>query len=135
MEEVIILSVLVFLEAIVSITCVHLLNTPSKKRRRHRWWVKPIIAQRNQEGSMRILLSKGPSDGFYYEHYLRMSKENFIFLLEKIESHLQKPDDKYRKSITPSEKLSVTLRYLATGSLWFMLILKVFNWHFMYFSA
>ena len=119
-EEVIVLSILILYQAIISIACSYSLDCTTRnqsviKRRRHRWWIRPIIKKRHNEGATHLLLSKNPSDGFFFEQYLRLSKENFDFLLDKINRHLLKKDTKCRKSITPSEKLAVTLRYLATG--------------------
>ena len=119
-EEVIVLMILILYQAIMSIACAYSLDCTTRnqsviKRRRHRWWIRPIINKRHIEGATHLLLSKNPSDGFFFEQYLRLSLENFDFLLDKINRHLLKKDTKCRKSITPSEKLAVTLRYLATG--------------------
>ncbi|XP_067285679.1 uncharacterized protein [Pseudorasbora parva] len=46
---------------------------------------------------------------------LRISVEDFNFLLEKVAPHITKKDTHLRKAISPKERLSVTLRFLATG--------------------
>jgi hypothetical protein len=114
-EEGIILSLWILYEAFLSVAGLLLNDKRSRKRRRHRWWIKPIIRQRHNEGTTHVLLSKTPSDGFYYEDYFRMSKENFNFLLTKISTRIEKPDTHFRRPISPADKLSVTLRFLATG--------------------
>ncbi|XP_057206181.1 uncharacterized protein LOC130564252 [Triplophysa rosa] len=44
-----------------------------------------------------------------------MSVEDFHFLLEKVAPHITKKDTHLRKAISPKDRLSVTLRFLATG--------------------
>jgi len=112
-EEGIILSLCILYEALLSV--LSLLMDDKRKRRHRRWWIKPIIRLRQNEGTRQVLLSKTPSDGFYYEQYLRMSKENFNWLLTKISARIEKSDTRFRQAISPAEKLSVTLRFLATG--------------------
>jgi len=116
-DEGIILGLWVLYQTFLSVVSLILNDQRSRKPRRHRWWVKPIIRQRHHEETTRVLLPKTPSDGFYYENYLRMSKENFNFLLARISTRIGKSDIHFRQSISPSDKLSVTLRYLATGNI------------------
>jgi hypothetical protein len=125
LEEGIVLNALVLYQAILSISCAYLLhvdNERENRRRRHKWWVKPLIRKREYEGTTKILLAKNPSDGFYHENFLRLSREDFNFLLEKISSDLQTSDTRCRRAITPSEKLAVTLRFLATGTIYLFYI-------------
>ena len=44
-----------------------------------------------------------------------MDRNHFQFLVKKLRNHLYKKDTKMRKSITPDEKVSLLIRYLATG--------------------
>ena len=78
-EEGIILSLLVLYQAFLSAVGLLLNDKRPRQRRRHRWWIKPIIRRRQNEGTTHVLLSKIPSDGFHYEIYFRKSKENFNF--------------------------------------------------------
>ena len=86
-----------------------------RRVKRRKWWVRPLLKVRRHEGAYNILLSKSVSDGFYYESYLRMDKNNFFYVLSKIEHVISGQDTRLRRSITAAEKLAVTLRYLATG--------------------
>jgi len=115
-EEGLILSLWVLYEALLSVLSLVLDEKRSHRRRHRRWWIKPIIRQRQKEGTHHLLLSKTPSDGFYYEKYLRMSKENFISLLAKTSARIAKSDTRFRQAIRPEVKLSATLRFLATGN-------------------
>ncbi|KAG0715169.1 hypothetical protein GWK47_012565 [Chionoecetes opilio] len=44
-----------------------------------------------------------------------MSKDNFVKLLNLVSPLIRKQDTKLRKAVSPAQRLSVTLRYLATG--------------------
>lgn len=50
-----------------------------------------------------------------YCRCLRMDTDTFNFLLKKVAPLIKKQDTHLRESIPPSERLSVTLRHLATG--------------------
>lgn len=52
-----------------------------------------------------------------FHSFHRMSKENFVKLLRIVSPLIKKEDTKLRKAISPAQRLSVTLRYLATGNL------------------
>ena len=45
-----------------------------------------------------------------------MSPESFKYILNVVGPSIQKNDSRFRKAISPSEKLSLTLHYLAYGS-------------------
>lgn len=48
-------------------------------------------------------------------NYLRMSEENFQKLLNLVEMRITKVDTHLRQAITAEERLTATLRFLATG--------------------
>ncbi|XP_068219245.1 uncharacterized protein, partial [Palaemon carinicauda] len=48
-------------------------------------------------------------------NYLRMDEDTYIYLLNRVSPFITYEDTNMRKAITPHERLSVTLRYLATG--------------------
>uniref|UniRef100_I3JLH2 DDE Tnp4 domain-containing protein n=1 Tax=Oreochromis niloticus TaxID=8128 RepID=I3JLH2_ORENI len=50
-----------------------------------------------------------------FRDLLRMSVEDFNYLLERVSPAIIKKDTHLRKAISPRERLSVTLRFLATG--------------------
>ncbi len=103
---------------VILIAGIRLLSLDRRRRvnvhRRRKWWVKPIIGSRAEEGTANILMSKSPSDGFFYQKFFRVDKKTLEFLLNLISPGLQRLDT-VRASIPVREKLAVTLRYLATG--------------------
>lgn len=53
-----------------------------------------------------------PGDWF---NYLRMDEETYLELLTLVTPLIQKKSSHLREAISPHERLTVTLRYLATG--------------------
>ncbi|KYN08599.1 Sodium channel protein 60E [Cyphomyrmex costatus] len=63
-----------------------------------------------------------------YLRYLRMSTEMFEDLVIKVTPLIQRRDTHLRKCISPSERLSVTLRHLATvPTMWVFLFSRHCN--------
>lgn len=117
---------LVFSVAVISYAAVmltrHVLDyqdTLATKKGRKRKWVKKILLERQREGTAKILIPKLISDDFLHTNYLRMDSNSFEELLQVIAHRITGKDTKMRRCISPSEKLAVTLRYLATGRLLF----------------
>lgn len=95
-----------------------------KMKRKKQLWVRNWIAKRYEEGVHAKLLKEiGVEDTISYENFIRMSKTCFDDLLEKITPRIKKKDTRLRKAISPSERLTLTLRFLATGK-WFIIIIK-----------
>lgn len=87
-----------------------------KKKRKKRLWVRNWISKRHEEGVHAKLLKEiSIEDNISYENFIRMSKTCYDDLLEKITSRIKKKDTHLRKAISPSERLTLTLRFLATG--------------------
>ena len=63
---------------------------------------------------MRLLreLRDEPND---WRNYLRMDIDTYTFLLELVTPHIKKEDSCMRTAISPHERLTATLRFLATG--------------------
>lgn len=69
-------------------------------------WVHPINQKRNLKGFIGEL--KADPSKFY--NYCRMKASTFDYILELISRKIQKKNTKFRTSITPEERLLVTLR-------------------------
>lgn len=50
-----------------------------------------------------------------FREMLRMTCEEFEFILSLVEDKVRKQHTKMRRAITPRERVSLTLRFLATG--------------------
>lgn len=90
----------------------------SKRRRKstRRQWVANWVQRRASLGVHDQLLNEfRTEDAKLYKNFTRMTTTNYDFLLERVAPLIQRQDTLMRKAITPSERLSVTLRFLATG--------------------
>ncbi|XP_068094158.1 uncharacterized protein [Hyperolius riggenbachi] len=84
-------------------------------RQRRRYWVHPLLKERQKKGQFWLLyrdLRQHPEKFF---GYARMSIESFDQLLALLSSDLKRKDTRFRRSVTPTERLLITLRFLATG--------------------
>lgn len=93
-----------------------------------RYCIRPFLRQRLRYGAMnnqfRCLLQKSDLE---FKSFMRLTKQQFFEVLEFIKDDISTDGSKSRRSITPMEKLMVTLRYLVGGeshktlSLYFMI--------------
>jgi len=85
-----------------------------KKRRnekkKRQYWVHPILEDRSVKGLFATLYTdlRANPDKFFL--FARMSLSSFDELVQKLESKLQKQEMHMRMSISPVEKVLVTLR-------------------------
>jgi len=60
-----------------------------------------------------------------FRNFLRMDKIDFEELLEKVTPVIQRQDTWMREAISASERLSITLRFLATGDSFLEIMLRL----------
>ncbi|KAJ8911111.1 hypothetical protein NQ315_003373 [Exocentrus adspersus] len=89
-----------------------MLKVPKKKRSRRRQ--KCWIEKRATYSHINLIkeLTNEPDD---FRNYLRMDEATYRHLLDLISPLIKKDDTVMKRSITPHERLSATLRFLATG--------------------
>ncbi|XP_068119739.1 putative nuclease HARBI1 [Hyperolius riggenbachi] len=83
--------------------------------KRQRIWTKAWLQDRDvlsHDNLLRELRLSAPDD---YKNYLRMPEDAFNHLLSLITPCIKKQDTCMRRAITPEQRLTATLRYLATG--------------------
>lgn len=104
--------------------CVLLKVLNMKKRRRlnreriRKEWVAAWLSQnRRQKFSVYYQLMKELREEKQevYKNFIRMKPEDFDWLLEQVTPFIKKQDTHLRNSISPGERLAITLRFLATG--------------------
>lgn len=81
------------------------------EKSKRRFWVHPILEQREEFGAFHSLIKtqlREDEDKFF--NYFRMQKTTFDKLLQKVSEKLQHQDTNMRQSISPAERLAVTLR-------------------------
>ncbi|XP_069613169.1 tyrosine--tRNA ligase, cytoplasmic isoform X1 [Ranitomeya imitator] len=86
-----------------------------RRRIRRRFWLHPIVEVRESRGAYHCLFGELNENQDKYFEYTRMSKDSFRYLLRLVEGTISRQDTQLRKSISPEERLLVTLRFLATG--------------------
>lgn len=77
-------------------------------------WCKEWLMKRKTYSHINLLseLKIYPRD---WHNYLRMDEETYLNLLSFVSPLIQKQDTIMREAITPHERLTATLRFLATG--------------------
>lgn len=83
-----------------------------KEKRKRKLWIKKLYQNRNQYGNS---LFKELTIDHSVSNFARMSAEDIEYLCSLVAVKIQKCDPNYREAITVSERVLITLRYLATG--------------------
>lgn len=81
-----------------------------KKKQKRKYWVHPILTERENYGAFHVLFEKLREDDEKFFNYFRMRKETFDKLLSNLYNKLKHQDTKMRNCISPAERLAVTLR-------------------------
>ena len=91
----------------------------SIKSKRHRYkkrtiWCKEWLKKRERYSHINLLkeLRFHPKD---WHNYLRMNEDTYLNLLSLVTPLIKKKDTIMRNAISPHERLTATLRFLATG--------------------
>ena len=91
-----------------------------KLSREGRQWVAPHVRERDGQGAfMHLVPGLREREEHVFKNFLRMPPVVFDWLLELVTPIIVKQDTRLRASISPAERLTITLRFLATGLLWF----------------
>ena len=89
-----------------------------KKKRNREIWTKEWVLNRPQYGAYNSLMRElSISDARGFHNFIRMNAQTFEQLLTVVAPHIQRKDTVMRQAIPPAERLSLTLRYLATGNI------------------
>lgn len=86
----------------------------NKKKRKREKWCKAWLLKRASLSHVPLMdeLRAETTDWF---NYLRMSESTYLELLGLVTPYIEKQDTCMRQAISPHERLSATLRFLATG--------------------
>ena len=86
-----------------------------RKKKRERRWSKEWYKLRDRFTHERLLNYLRVTEPEDYKNFLRMDEAAFDNLLELIKPKIEKQDTVMRKAIPASQRLSITLRYVASG--------------------
>ncbi|XP_048062134.1 protein ALP1-like [Megalobrama amblycephala] len=98
----------------IQVICA-LICSEKEKKKKKRIWRREYLKRRGQQGvsvPQRVLEL---NDETGCRELLRMTAEEFEFLLGMVGALITKQHTKMRRAISPRDRLSVTLRYLASG--------------------
>ncbi|XP_071581574.1 putative nuclease HARBI1 [Temnothorax nylanderi] len=93
-------------------------NKQKNQRRPRSIWTRKWILQRNRALRGTINLAHTElriEDKEYFTRFFRMRIDLFDQLVEKVAPYIQRQNTNMRECISPKERMSLTLRFLATG--------------------
>lgn len=85
-------------------------ETENRKKRRKRYWVHSMNKARRTEGEFRTIKKHLIDDEEKFYIYFHMPKCLFYNILQSIEECIRKKNTTFRETISPEERLAVTLR-------------------------
>lgn len=86
------------------------------RRRRRGTWARPWLGRRKEHGAYHALskeLAEEDPQGFL--NFVRMDTKDFDDILQMISPVIKRKNTCMQEAISLAERLSLTLRYLATG--------------------
>ena len=81
---------------------------PYKRRRERRYWIHSVVGKRQELGEYHRLIQ----DSDRFRRYFRTSTAQFDMLTDMIGPQIAKLSTNWRQSISPAERLAITLRYV-----------------------
>ena len=89
-----------------------------KQARTRRKWCRTWIARHDTHGAFNNLQTElQTEDVDSFQNFLRIDTSSYQELLNKVKPLIERQDTNFRLCIKPGERLSITLRFLATGEL------------------
>jgi len=83
--------------------------------KRRRFWCKSWLQKRDHYSDMRLLRELQENNPDDFKNYLRMDETAFSELLTAVTPYIVKHDTVMRPAVSPKERLTAMLRFLATG--------------------
>lgn len=85
-------------------------NLEANNNKKKKLWIHLLNKKRITHNVILSLICELCSDESKFKNYTRISTITFDFILKEIEGEIRKEDTHFRKSISPEERLLVTLR-------------------------
>ncbi|XP_049428868.1 uncharacterized protein LOC125886585 isoform X1 [Epinephelus fuscoguttatus] len=102
-------------EALIVVALICIEKSLKKKRRRRRMWTRLWLGKRGQLGMPVLQRELETDDRSSFRSFLRMDVDQFNDLLQLVAPYISKNNTQLRQAIRVRERLSITLRSLATG--------------------
>ncbi|CAM4569470.1 unnamed protein product [Leuciscus chuanchicus] len=85
------------------------------KRKCRSIWVHETIRARSRHGEYHRLVHELRLDEVRFQQYFRLDRTQFDVLLRRVGPLICKDNTRFRRAISPGERLAICLRFLATG--------------------
>jgi len=82
------------------------------RRKKRRFWVHPVAANREQQGDYGNLILELRTDQVLFHRYFRMSVSQFDEILSIIGPSIQLENTRWHSSIDPGQQLVICLRFI-----------------------
>lgn len=101
--------------AFATMTMIFLRMKKRRSKARRRWWSRKIFRTRSQYGNnlLRDMIVEPCEDTI--RNFTRMTTQDFEHLMSLVDFKVRKMDTNMREAITVKERLTLCLRFLATG--------------------
>lgn len=112
------IAIALIAEAVERAEAEELIEHHRRGRRRRSVWTRQWILRRNSQlrGTLNLAhVELRIEDNECFQKFFRMRNDLFDRLVEMITPYIQRQDTNMRECIAPRERLSLTLRFLATG--------------------
>lgn len=91
---------------------------PEEIPKKKKIWVKPWILRHGTQGNYEKVYSDWKfTDPEMYRTQIRLYPEDFDEILRLVDPLIRKQDTNCRRAIPPHKRLTITLKYLATGKI------------------
>ena len=103
---------------VVPVIALALLRKQSRKasRGKRRIWMKEWLKNRNAQGAYHQLMKElSTIDVSGYRNFVRIDSSTFELLHNMVAPIIQRQNTVMRESISPGERIAISLRFLATG--------------------
>ncbi|KAK3875137.1 hypothetical protein Pcinc_019978 [Petrolisthes cinctipes] len=99
-----------------------LLDDEENEEQPARIWTRPWLSRRKEESVYyRLVRELSLEDPQTLNQWIRLNKTQYHHLLDLVTPLIKKKTTRMREPVSPSERLMITLRYLATGNVVFCL--------------
>ena len=109
-------AVIMWNKKTASCVALALVIASRKKEKKKRRWMKEWFKERKKYTHENLLSELKISEPSDFQNFLRVNSTVFDELLRMVTPEIEKKDTTMRDAIPPSQRLSITLRYLATGN-------------------
>ena len=114
-------------DALETLACALILKKKRGRRERRKHWTRSWIDNRHKLGAFNSLIPEILKDTASYRNFFRMSRRQFDEILGRVQLLIEKQDTQLRRAIPAAERLAVTLRFLATGNIFWLLRLIILS--------